>query len=385
MNVIFLMGVYPNYGGVEKVSTILANAFIEKGYGVGIVSFEHPHPDLAEKELSKQVSLYSLDFPVYSKTNIRKLHQIITDNRYDIIINQWCVPFYVARLCYKAMKGTHCKMVSVHHNKPDTNARIQDLEIKIENGEHTILNRIKLAAVKLVSRASLRYTYGKSYEYIVLSPSFIDVAKRFMFLHQSSKISSLSNPLTIEEAKDDVLHHKQKIVVCVGRIEYNQKRTFRVARIWKHIEKNHPDWKLVFVGDGPNRKDLENLCSELELNNVKISGFVNPIPYYKSASILIMASQYEGLPLVIVEGQSYGVVPVVLGSYEAVYDIITTGENGIISEMPYNENGMVKDLDCLMADEAKLKVMAENSIENTKRYSLPAIVEEWENLFKVVN
>ena len=385
MNILFLMGVYPNYGGVEKVSTILANAFIEKGYGVGIVSFEHPHPDLAEKELSKQVSLYSLDFPVYSKTNIRKLHQIITDNRYDIIINQWCVPFYVARLCYKAMKGTHCKMVSVHHNKPDTNARIQDLEIKIENGEHAILNRIKLAAVKLVSRASLRYTYGKSYEYIVLSPSFIDVAKRFMFLHQSSKISSLSNPLTIEEAKDDVLHHKQKIVVCVGRIEYNQKRTFRVARIWKHIEKNHPDWKLVFVGDGPNRKDLENLCSELELKNVKISGFVNPIPYYKSASILIMASQYEGLPLVIVEGQSYGVVPVVLGSYEAVYDIITTGENGIISEMPYNENGMVKDLDCLMADEAKLKVMAENSIENTKRYSLPAIVEEWENLFKVVN
>ena len=110
------------------------------------------------------------------------------------------------------MKGTHCKMVSVHHNKPDTNARIQDLEIKIENGEHAILNRIKLAAVKLVSRASLRYTYGKSYEYIVLSPSFIDVAKRFMFINHSSKISSLSNPLTIEEAKDDVLHHKQKIV-----------------------------------------------------------------------------------------------------------------------------------------------------------------------------
>lgn len=385
MNILFLMGVYPNYGGVEKVSTILANAFIEKGYGVGIVSFEHPHPELAERELSKHVSLYSLDYPVYSKANVHKLHQIITDNKYDIIINQWCVPFYVARLCYKAMKGTHCKMVSVHHNKPDTNARIQDLEIKIENGEHAILNRIKLAAVKLVSRASLRYTYGKSYEYIVLSPSFIDVAKRFMFINHSSKISSLSNPLTIEEAKDDVLHHKQKIVVCVGRIEYNQKRTFRVARIWKHIEKNHPDWKLVFVGDGPNRKDLENLCSELELKNVKISGFVNPVPYYKSASILIMASQYEGLPLVIVESQSYGVVPVVLGSYEAVYDIITTGENGIISEMPYNENGMVKDLDCLMADEAKLKVMAEKSIVNTKRYSLPAIVEEWENLFKTVN
>lgn len=46
---------------------------------------------------------------------------------------------------------------------------------------------------------------------------------------------------------------------------------------------------------------------------------------------------------------------------------------------------MVKDLDGLMTDEAKLKVMAEKSIENTKRYSLPAIVEEWENLFKAVN
>ena len=34
MNILFLMGVYPNYGGVEKVSTILANAFIEKGYWI---------------------------------------------------------------------------------------------------------------------------------------------------------------------------------------------------------------------------------------------------------------------------------------------------------------------------------------------------------------
>jgi hypothetical protein len=32
LNILFLTGKYPSYGGTEKVTTVLANAFIQKGY-----------------------------------------------------------------------------------------------------------------------------------------------------------------------------------------------------------------------------------------------------------------------------------------------------------------------------------------------------------------
>lgn len=383
MNILFLMGVYPSYGGVEKVSTVLANAFVAKGYGVGIVSFEQPYPEVAEKELSKKVKLFKLNYPVYSKANVKKLHLILTENHIDIIINQWCVPYYVARLCRKAMKGTNCKLISVHHNKPDTNARIKDLEIRIEKKQgNEFLTKVRLSIIRFISRVSLRYSYNRSDRYVVLSPSFVPIAKKYLWLSPTSPISVIPNPLTIPLPSQQIdLGEKEDLVVCVGRIEYNQKRTFRVLEIWKNLENAFPNWKLLFVGDGPDSDDLKQRIKLLDLHNVDFTGFVDPEPYYFRAKIQIMTSQYEGFPLVIVEGQSYGVVPLILGSYEAVYDILDSGKNGIISAMPYNEKRMTNELHQLMNDDNYRKELAEEGFHNAQRYSLDSVVEKWIQLF----
>ena len=74
MNILFLMGIYPNYGGVEKVTTILANEFAKQGMCVSIVSFEQPVPELAG-ELLPGIRLYKLDYPVLTRNNIVKLSQ----------------------------------------------------------------------------------------------------------------------------------------------------------------------------------------------------------------------------------------------------------------------------------------------------------------------
>lgn len=383
MNILFLMGVYPSYGGVEKVSTVLANAFVNNGHGVSIVSFEQPYPEVAKKELNTEVRLYKLDYPVYSKANVLRLHQILTDGSVDVIINQWCVPFYVARLCKHAMKGTACKLVSVHHNKPDTNARIKDIEIKIEKKQgNAWLNKLKLFVVRTVSRMSLRYTYNNSDCYVVLSPRFVPIARKYMWLGESAEIISIPNPLTITlPSKPIELERKKKQILCVGRIEYNQKRTFRIVEIWKRLEKSFPEWELIIVGDGPDRKDLEQRTVCLGLQHVKFTGFVDPVPYYETASLQVMASQYEGFLLVIVEGQSYGVVPLILGSYEAVYDIIDSERDGVISSLPYSEERMAKELSQLMENENLRVALATQGQKNAERYMLREIVSRWEMLF----
>ena len=55
MNILFLYRIYPNFGGVEVVTTILANKFVEDGHNVTIVSFEQGNKELLEQLESKVV------------------------------------------------------------------------------------------------------------------------------------------------------------------------------------------------------------------------------------------------------------------------------------------------------------------------------------------
>lgn len=382
MNVLFLMGVYPGYGGVEKVSTILANEFVNKGIGVSIVSFEQPFPELAKEELNPNIKLYKLDFPVNTKANRITLSRIIREKEIYILINQWCVPYYVTRLCRQAMKGTSCKLIAVHHNLPNTNARIKDIEIAIEQKRgNRAINLLKLFTVKTISRLSLRYVYEKSDRYILLSPSFIPLVKKFIWKRDSRKMLSIFNPITIDVSnKNDIA--KQNEIIYVGRIEDNQKRTFRLVEIWKELEPLFPEWHFRIVGDGPDRQKLENNIKEQELKKISIEGFKDPLPYYKRASILLLTSEYEGFPLVIGEGMTYGVIPVVLGSYTAVHDIIDNGRSGIISPYPYSKDTFVHQLMDLMGNQELRKRMARDAVQASRKFEREAIVKEWMNLFQ---
>ena len=306
------MGVYPSYGGVEKVSTVLSNEFVRRGHKVAIISFEQPHPELAASELNSSVRLYKLDRPVSLAENRKRLSEIIRQFDADILINQWCVPYYVTELCRRSMKGSRCKLISVHHNLPDTNARIQAVKMELKAGHNTLLNGVKLTMVRLVSRLSLRWSYTRSDVFVVLSPSFIPIAKRYMWIGENEhKLQAIFNPVTIKADSIDLLS-KQKEIVYVGRIEYNQKRTFRLIEIWEHLQPLFPDWKLTIVGDGPDRNDLEKRISTKGLKQISVEGFRNPAEYYARASILLLVSEYEGFGLVLTEGMMHGVVPVVL-------------------------------------------------------------------------
>lgn len=383
MNILFLMGTYPSYGGVEKVSTILANEFIKRGYGVSIISFEQPFPELALLELNPTIKLFKLKKPVYTRDNVQVLTDIILKNKIDILINQWAVPFYVSMLCHQAVKKSNCKLITVHHNLPDTNARIKDIEIKIEKKiGNPYINKIKLGIVKFISRCSLRYTYRQSTRFIVLSPSFIDLTYKFIFHPYNQKIIAIPNPLTIPSPPNDEHFLKKKEIICVGRIEYNQKRTFRVIEIWKNLEPIFPDWSLKIVGDGPDRENLEQLIQEYNLKHVEITGFVNPITYYRNASLLILTSEYEGFGLVIVEGMSYQVVPIIYGSYSAVYDIIDSEKDGFISNPPFSAISMTKILRELMTNQNKRNIMAINAQQKAQKFTLSTIVDQWEKLFE---
>lgn len=75
---------------------------------------------------------------------------------------------------------------------------------------------------------------------------------------------------------------------------------------------NRPDARLMFVGDGNGREALLSLACELDLaERVIFAGFrSDPTPFYKTADMFVLSSNYEGFGNVIVEAMACG-VPVV--------------------------------------------------------------------------
>lgn len=387
MNILFLMKVY-EIGGQEVVTSVLAQSFNDNNHKVYIACFNQPNKLMVERTY-KKVKIYNLDGFKYSESNVAKLRDIIISKRIDIIINQWGLPFIGAKVLDKARKGLNVKIIAIYHNDPGTNARIKNVEIELSQ-THNRLKRPLLIMKKnlfhFITSRSMRYVYNHSDVYQVLSPSFVERFKDFTGIKNPKKLMVQTNPVTTDTG--DFVYKpedKEKEIIYVGRIDYNQKRVYRVIDTWALLEDRYPDWKLTIVGDGVERKNLENKAKTLGLKHISFEGFQSPIEYYKRARILMLTSEYEGFPLVLAECMSFGVVPAVYGSYSAVYDIVKDGVNGIV--FPYNKEGFsaedaARRMERIMADETIYKNMAKKTIETSKRYSVNEIYKSWENTFK---
>lgn len=309
-------------------------------------------------------------------------------NKIQIVINQWGLPYIPAKVLNKAQKGLDIKTIAIYHNSPDTNARIQEVNIALSNTTNFIKKSIlylKKYIYKVITRESMKYVYNKSNLYMVLSPSFIEKFKNYTKITNPNHLIYLTNPITIDSDNYQYsINTKQKEIIYVGRIDYNQKRVYRIIDVWSNLESQFSDWKLTIVGGGIERHNLEKKVEALKLRRINFVGFQSPEIYYKRASMLMLTSEYEGFPLVLAECMSFGVIPVVYGSYSAVYDIIKHNVNGIIippNKGQFYQKLMVQELSELMNNPIKREVMGLEAIKTSKQYSLEQIYTTWNSIF----
>jgi glycosyltransferase involved in cell wall biosynthesis len=386
MNLLFVVGVYPGFGGTEKVTTVIANELSRRGYGVHIVSFEQKNMELMD-EVAEDVVFHPLTKPLNTTNNQVAIRQILIDGQVDIIINQWCLPYHVTYLLNRARRGLPCRLVSVLHGVPDRSKKVIVAEDALKNARNVVsrlLARIKVSALNYVIQRSIRLTYDRSDAYVVLSHGFIDSLKQYARLSHTEKLLSIGNPVTIPtDYTQTYTGRKKRQILYVGRMDKENKRVNRIVEAWEMVAPQHQNWNLVLVGDGPHRSALEDYVQSHHMERVTFTGFVKeaPIDYYKESSIFMLTSDLEGFGLVIVEAMSYGVVPIVYGSYVSVYDIIDSGRTGIITPMPYSQDATVAALCRLMDDEAYRKRMSVAAQRDSQRFELSSVVNQWEELF----
>ena len=104
------------------------------------------------------------------------------------------------------------------------------------------------------------------------------------------------------------------------------------------VAKKAPDARLMLVGDGPERHDVERLIERLDLRrNVLITGYRTDVAnLFKCSDVVVLSSETESAPLTLLEGMSTG-LPAVATKVGGVPEIIDDGVNGFLVEPKHPE------------------------------------------------
>ena len=122
----------------------------------------------------------------------------------------------------------------------------------------------------------------------------------------------------------------EKVIVVSGRLDC-AKRVDLAIRSFAQLATAEPSWRLLVIGDGSQASALRRICSELDLTT-RIT-FLGHVPHnqmariYNVADVLLLTSEKEGSPMVILEALACG-VPVVATPSGGVSDLVRDGENG---------------------------------------------------------
>lgn len=156
------------------------------------------------------------------------------------------------------------------------------------------------------------------------------------------------------------------VIMYVGRLGPEKNITF-LARAQKQIVKKHKNCKLVIVGEGPMKNELEKITSSIRENVI----FTGKIPqsdiqyYYRLADLFATASKFETQGLTVIEALASGVCALCILD-DSFKDALIDNVNGNFFE---TEKEYVDLVDKLMTDEKLLNKYKKNAIKTANEHS----------------
>lgn len=150
-----------------------------------------------------------------------------------------------------------------------------------------------------------------------------------------------------------------------------------LLKAWNKFNKKHHEAKLVIMGEGEERENLEMLVEELGISNsVTFKGYVEKAKQYLSNfDIFVLPSRSENLPYAVLEA-GFASLPVIATSVGGVPEIIEPSINGALIQ-PEDSEALFSTLILLTEDKNLRKRLGENLKQIVlKDFSLEKMVKE---------
>ena len=359
-------------GGMERVLANKANWLARNGYEVIIVT-----TDQKEKQPF---------FPLDARIVCYDLNIGYEENNGKSIINK------LVHYPIKQYKHRRRLEVLLHKIKPDITISMMCNDVSflphIKDGSKKILEihfskfkRLQYARKGLWKIADVYRTLQEE--------KYVRQFDRFVVLTEEDKgywgdicnMQVIPNSRTYTFEKPAALENK--VVIAIGRYDY-QKGFDQLIEAWAIVGKRFTDWKLEIVGDGDLRSEMMKQISSKGLNEQIVLKSVSAnemVEVYMNASIFVLSSRYEGLPMVLLEAQAAGLPVVSFACKCGPKDVIKDGVDGFLVEEG-NVVTLADRLMSLMEGDAIRKRMGSVAFSRSDRYAEESIMAQWVNLFE---
>ena len=192
---------------------------------------------------------------------------------------------------------------------------------------------------------------------------------------------TMSQKKMMEAVKEKYLSTKtESIIVAAGMLEVWKGFADLITAI-KELSKTRKV-KLIILGEGSMRFELQNLINELGLELVvELKGHVeNPLKYFRNANVFVLSSYVEGLPNVLVEAMTCGCTPVSTDCPTGPREVLKNGKYGYLVPM-HDPVSMAKGID----EALKFPISKNLLLEAVKPFSEDAVIKKHFELLDIDN
>jgi glycosyltransferase involved in cell wall biosynthesis len=280
-------------GGAEKVVLILARSLLQLGHNVHIITID----DKIEYQIDFDVTIHTLAFKKsrlqltytkYGRILKNRIEKIERENgRFHLIVS-------FLKKAHRVLAKANCP--GAYYNIRNT------LSSSILKNHRGLRYFIRVQKLKSLYDNKHILTVSKGCEYDLVNNITI----------KPKSIQTIYNPIDFEKihelAQQDNPYSHLDYLVHIGRLSGAKRHDL----LLQAFALANTDKRLILLGDGPLREELQRLASELGIaHQVIFAGFQqNPYPIIKGAKLCILSSDYEGLPNAILDALSVG-TPVV--------------------------------------------------------------------------
>lgn len=277
-------------GGAERTVIQLANALSNHtDYIVEIIvcDLEGKRGSLLPL-VDKNINVINLDCKKVSKS-ILPLSKVLKNGNYDFLISTQ-THTNIASMLAKKISGRAIKVILREVSTPSMNIKYQGFKLKL------LKNTVKVL-------------YKKAYKVVCVSNSAMEDFRVF-YKYPNKNITAIYNPVIDDDyinLLNQPINHKffkknLKVVIGIGRL--NEAKNFSLLiNAFNTLYKEHPECRLIILGEGELRPQLETTILNLKLTEVvDLHGFtLNPFAFFKYCDLFVLSSNWEGLPGVLIQ------------------------------------------------------------------------------------
>ncbi|UZR92504.1 N-acetyl-alpha-D-glucosaminyl L-malate synthase BshA [Chondrinema litorale] len=363
---------YPTYGGSGVVATELGKALANEGHKVHFITYSQPtRLDFFSENIyyhKVDIRTYPLfEYPPYELALASKMVNIVQVEKLDLLHVHYAIPHASAAYMAKqilATKGIRIPVVTTLHGTDIT------LVGKDESYEPVVSFSINQSdGVTSVSHDLKRETY----EHFDIQND-IEVIPNFIDLNRFKKQKK-------EHFKKAICPNDEKLIIHTSNFR-KVKRVDDVVKVFCKVNKVVPS-KLLLVGDGPERRRIEDLCMEMGIiEDVRFLGKLEAVEEVLSVGdLFMMPSEKESFGLAALEAMACE-VPVISSNAGGIPELNVNGITGFTSEVG-NVEEMAKNAIHIFT-ENRLPIFKENALKRAKEFDVTNILPVYEAHYEKV-